>query len=115
MKVPALMHLKNHANGMVSSRILRWPVASSVGRAKRITLCELLAMVLLTCGGNADVGAQTNAHCTGSPTAECTDITPSGIRYHNSTVDTVADRKFNRMRPSMAGVLGLETRSAKAG
>ena len=26
-----------------------------------------------------------------------------------------ADRKFNRMRPSMARVLGLETRSAKAG
>ena len=25
------------------------------------------------------------------------------------------DRKFNRMRPSMARVLGLETRSAKAG
>jgi hypothetical protein len=27
----------------------------------------------------------------------------------------VADRKFNRMRPSMARVLGLETRSAKEG
>lgn len=25
------------------------------------------------------------------------------------------DRKFNRMRPSMARVLGLETRSAKEG
>lgn len=27
----------------------------------------------------------------------------------------VTDRKFNRMRPSMARVLGLETRSAKEG
>ena len=27
----------------------------------------------------------------------------------------LTDRKFNRMRPSMARVLGLETRSAKAG
>ena len=27
----------------------------------------------------------------------------------------MTDRKFNRMRPSMARVLGLETRSAKAG
>ena len=35
------------------------------------------------------------------------------------TADTLAaaktDRKFNRMRPSMARVLGLETRSAKEG
>ena len=30
-------------------------------------------------------------------------------------VVNVTDRKFNRMRPSMARVLGLETRSAKAG
>ena len=29
--------------------------------------------------------------------------------------DLTTDRKFNRMRPSMARVLGLETRSAKAG
>jgi len=29
--------------------------------------------------------------------------------------DAVTDRKFNRMRPSMARVLGLETRSAKEG
>jgi hypothetical protein len=28
---------------------------------------------------------------------------------------TTTDRKFNRMRPSMARVLGLETRSAKEG
>jgi hypothetical protein len=28
---------------------------------------------------------------------------------------TMTDRKFNRMRPSMARVLGLETRSAKEG
>lgn len=28
---------------------------------------------------------------------------------------TDTDRKFNRMRPSMARVLGLETRSAKEG
>ena len=28
---------------------------------------------------------------------------------------TWTDRKFNRMRPSMARVLGLETRSAKEG
>jgi len=28
---------------------------------------------------------------------------------------TLTDRKFNRMRPSMARVLGLETRSAKEG
>lgn len=27
----------------------------------------------------------------------------------------MTDRKFNRMRPSMARVLGLETRSAKEG
>jgi hypothetical protein len=27
----------------------------------------------------------------------------------------LTDRKFNRMRPSMARVLGLETRSAKEG
>ncbi len=27
----------------------------------------------------------------------------------------ITDRKFNRMRPSMARVLGLETRSAKEG
>ena len=32
-----------------------------------------------------------------------------------SAVATDTDRKFNRMRPSMARVLGLETRSAKAG
>ena len=30
-------------------------------------------------------------------------------------VDVPTDRKFNRMRPSMARVLGLETRSAKEG
>ena len=30
-------------------------------------------------------------------------------------VQAATDRKFNRMRPSMARVLGLETRSAKAG
>lgn len=29
--------------------------------------------------------------------------------------DERTDRKFNRMRPSMARVLGLETRSAKEG
>ena len=29
--------------------------------------------------------------------------------------DSTTDRKFNRMRPSMARVLGLETRSAKEG
>ena len=29
--------------------------------------------------------------------------------------DGLTDRKFNRMRPSMARVLGLETRSAKEG
>ena len=33
-----------------------------------------------------------------------------GIAFHEKT-----DRKFNRMRPSMARVLGLETRSAKEG
>ena len=30
-------------------------------------------------------------------------------------VEGVTDRKFNRMRPSMARVFGLETRSVKAG
>ena len=32
-----------------------------------------------------------------------------------SRYDNFTDRKFNRMRPSMARVLGLETRSAKEG
>ena len=31
------------------------------------------------------------------------------------SLDVATDRKFNRMRPSMARVLGLETRSAKEG
>ena len=31
------------------------------------------------------------------------------------SVNGSTDRKFNRMRPSMARVLGLETRSAKEG
>ncbi|MGT4612710.1 helix-turn-helix domain-containing protein [Klebsiella pneumoniae] len=34
--------------------------------------------------------------------------------YHYFS-DWKTDRKFNRMRPSMARVLGLETRSAKEG
>jgi ATP-dependent HslUV protease subunit HslV len=36
--------------------------------------------------------------------------TSAGASYVGMT-----DRKFNRMRPSMARVLGLETRSAKEG
>ena len=42
--------------------------------------------------------------------AECQD---GRSQHANKATDT--DRKFNRMRPSMARVLGLETRSAKAG
>ena len=39
------------------------------------------------------------------------------LRAENDVVviEGAADRKFNRMRPSMARVLGLETRSAKEG
>ena len=37
-------------------------------------------------------------------------------RAHGGVEPTIfTDRKFNRMRPSMARVLGLETRSAKEG
>ena len=35
--------------------------------------------------------------------------------YVDTASDVRTDRKFNRMRPSMARVLGLETRSAKEG
>ena len=40
------------------------------------------------------------------------------LRRFKRTIEklgTDTDRKFNRMRPSMARVLGLETRSAKEG
>ena len=36
-------------------------------------------------------------------------------RHHHALQIQVTDRKFNRMRPSMARVFGLETRSAKEG
>ncbi len=36
-------------------------------------------------------------------------------RYGLTLDPATTDRKFNRMRPSMARVLGLETRSAKEG
>ncbi len=38
-----------------------------------------------------------------------------GKRLTVSFTLVITDRKFNRMRPSMARVLGLETRSAKEG
>ena len=38
-----------------------------------------------------------------------------GMAYLTGAEISVTDRKFNRMRPSMARVLGLETRSAKEG
>ena len=38
------------------------------------------------------------------------------LRRFKRTIEKLGtDRKFNRMRPSMARVLGLETRSAKEG
>ena len=37
------------------------------------------------------------------------------IKFEIAAEDDGTDRKFNRMRPSMARVLGLETRSAKEG
>jgi len=43
-------------------------------------------------------------------------VADSLVSEHNDiTVIDTTDRKFNRMRPSMARVLGLETRSAKEG
>ena len=37
------------------------------------------------------------------------------VRGRPKSENKKTDRKFNRMRPSMARVLGLETRSAKEG
>ena len=36
-------------------------------------------------------------------------------KWGKEAAEALTDRKFNRMRPSMARVLGLETRSAKEG
>ena len=49
--------------------------------------------------------------------AFCTDARweKRGMSFGLVTEAIVTDRKFNRMRPSMARVLGLETRSAKEG
>ena len=46
------------------------------------------------------------------------DLDPSDVQYGGIRflkLRQITDRKFNRMRPSMARVLGLETRSAKEG
>ncbi len=52
-----------------------------------------------------------------APNVESLFLTPSEkYSFISSTlVREITDRKFNRMRPSMARVLGLETRSAKEG
>ena len=64
------------------------------------------------------IDADGGAHGLGRIEAEL-DIKPDlwffACHFQGDPVMPGTDRKFNRMRPSMARVLGLETRSAKEG
>ena len=60
--------------------------------------------------------AASGASCgNGSPYRFFVNRTTTTDRKFNRMSTSFTDRKFNRMRPSMARVLGLETRSAKEG
>ena len=49
------------------------------------------------------------------PNGTCWKFNDLAHLSHEAVHAKITDRKFNRMRPSMARVLGLETRSAKEG
>lgn len=89
MKVPALIRLNNHGIRMVLTKMPMPSMSAAAGSDARGLVVRLLMAITLMGTNVADVAAQVNANCSGGATAECTDITAAGIRYNNSTVDTV--------------------------
>ena len=82
-------------------------VSPITGELLMKTMTIQLAVALALTVGAASVNASTVI-------LETSQASSFGSKSFSGSA-TWTDRKFNRMRPSMARVLGLETRSAKEG